>query len=277
METLHAIVYGVVQGLSEFLPISSSGHLALVEWLFGWDDFEGNPELDQAFAVAVHLGTLLAVLAYFRTDLVRLARAGIGEAVQRQRPFSDDGRLAWLLLLSAIPAAIAGATFNEAIEGLDDVTWMIGVMLIVFGLVLAWADSMGGTRTAAQWTWKHALLMGAAQALALQPGVSRSGATMTAGLFLRYQRTEVARIAFLMSIPVIAGAGLFEGVQVMSEGGIPADYRSAFFWGFVSSAATGLFAIWATLTIVRTRSFRPFVIYRIVVGVAVLVALAFGV
>jgi undecaprenyl-diphosphatase len=277
MDPWHAIVYGIVQGLTEFLPISSSGHLALVEWITGWDDFEGNPELDQAFSVAVHLGTLLAVLAYFRRDLVKLVGAGIGDVVSRRQPFSDDGRLAWLLIASAVPAAIAGALFNDAIEDLDDVTWMIGAMLIVAGLVLGWADSFGGQRSASQWTWRHALIMGGAQALALQPGVSRSGATMTAGLFLKYQRTEVARIAFLMSIPVIAGAGLYEGAQVLNEGGVPADYRSAFALGFISSAVTGWFAIWATLRIVRTRSFRPFVIYRVVLGSAVLVGVAAGV
>lgn len=276
MSTFHAIVYGIVQGLSEFLPISSSGHLALTEWVFGWDDFAGNETLDQAFSVAVHLGTLVAVLAYFRHDLVRLVGAGLGDLVRRRRPFSDDGRLAWLLLLSAIPAAILGALLNDVIATLDENIAMIGVMLIVFGLVLAWADARNGQRTSSAWTTRDALIMGGAQALALQPGVSRSGATMTAGLFLGYQRAEAARIAFLMSIPVIAGAGVFEGLKVAADGGVPAAYQSAFFWGFLASAATGWLAIWLTLRIVRTRTFRPFVIYRVVVGSLVLVSALTG-
>lgn len=270
MDTLHAIVYGIVQGLSEFLPISSSGHLALVEWVFGWDDFEGNESLDQAFAVAVHLGTLVAVLGYFRRDLVKLIGAGLGDVVRRRSPLSDDGRLAWLLLFSAVPAAIVGVLLGDVIEGLDEVIWMIGVMLIVGGLVLNWADGRNGARTSDTWRLRDAMLMGAAQALALQPGVSRSGATMTAALALKFQRAEAARLAFLMSIPVIAGAGLYEGAKVVADGGIPSDFRSAFFWGFLSAAVTGWFAIWATLRIVRTRTFRPFVIYRIVVGALVL-------
>lgn len=277
MSILHAIVLGIVQGLSEFLPISSSGHLALTQWALGWDDFEDNETLDQAFAVAVHLGTLLAVLAYFRRDVGSLITAGVGDLVRRKRPFSPTGRLAWLLVLSAVPAAVIGVAFGDIIEGLDEQTWLIGVMLIVFGLVLAWADARNGKLTSDDWTPRDSGLMGGAQALALQPGVSRSGATMTAALALGYQRTEAARIAFLMSIPVIAGAGLYEGVSVVADGGVPAEYQGAFVAGFVSSAITGFFAIWATLRIVKTRTFRPFVIYRIVLGLLVLGAVATGV
>src|SRR5690606_12850006 len=120
-----------------------------------------------------------------------------------------------------------------------DETWLIGVMLIAFGLVLAWADARSGHRRSSEWSWRHAVLMGGAQALALQPGVSRSGATMTAALALGYQRAEAARLAFLMSVPIIAGAGLYETASVMSDGGVPADFRSAFAWGFVASAVTG--------------------------------------
>lgn len=276
MDTLHAIILGIVQGLSEFLPISSSGHLLLVQWALGWDDFEDAPALERAFSVAVHLGTLVAVLFYFRADVVRLVRCGVGEVARRQ-PLSTDGRLAWLLVLSALPAGAVGFVLDDLIGAAGERIWLIGVMLIVFGLVLAWADARNGTRQSSQWTPRQALLMGCAQALALQPGVSRSGATMTVALALGYQRTEAARLAFLMSIPVIAGAGGYEFAGVLGGEGVAEEFRSAFALGFVSAVVTGWAAIWLTLRIVRTRTFRPFVIYRVVVGVAVLVAVAAGV
>jgi undecaprenyl-diphosphatase len=276
MSTLHAIVLGIVQGLSEFLPISSSGHLALVQWLFGWDDFGGDETLETSFSVAVHLGTLLAVITYYRRDLVDIVGAGVGEVIRRQRPLSDNGRLAWLLVLSAIPAALIGSTFNDTFEQLDDRIGLIAVMLIVFGLVLLWADRRNGTRVATQWNVRDALAMGLGQALALQPGVSRSGVTMTVGLGLRYRRDEAARLAFLMSIPVIAGAGVFQGLELVDAGGIPDGFHGAFFWGFVSSALTGWAAIWLTLRIVRSATFLPFAIYRVVLGSLVLVLLATG-
>ena len=276
MSNLHAIVLGIIQGFSEFLPISSSGHLAVAQWLFGWDDFEGNDTLQTSFSVAVHLGTLLAVIAYFRKDLVRITRAGVIAVVRRDGSAGPDGKLAWLLVLSALPAAVIGGLFSESFAGLDDEIGIIAVMLIVFGLVLWWADSLDGQRTAEQWTVGDALKMGFGQALALQPGVSRSGVTMTIALWLRYRRDEAARIAFLMSIPVIAGAGVFQGVQLAGEGGIPADFRSAFFWGFVAAAVSGWFAIWMVLRIVQTHSFFPFVVYRVCLGVLILVLLATG-
>lgn len=275
MSTFHAIVLGIIQGLSEFLPISSSGHLALAQWLFGWDDFGGDETLEKSFAVAVHLGTLVAVVAYFWSEIWRLVGAGIGDVVAR-RSLTESGRIAWLLVLSAVPAAVIGATFNDAFEQLDDQIGLIAVMLIVFGLVLAWADRRNGTRAADTWNARDATAMGFGQAVALQPGVSRSGVTMTVGLALGYRRDEVARIAFLMSIPVIAGAGLFQGAQLLAEGGLPSQYYSAFAWGFVSSAITGWAAIWLTLRIVRTRTFMPFVVYRVALGVFVLVLLLSG-
>lgn len=276
MSVLHAIVLGIVQGLSEFLPISSSGHLALARWALGWDDFAGDQTLTKSFDVAVHLGTLTGAVTYFWRDIVRLTKRGLGDLLERRRPFSDDGRLAWLLVLSAVPAGIVGGLFNDTIESLDDQIWLIAVMLIVFGLVMLWADRLGGDREGDDFRTSDSLLMGLGQALALQPGVSRSGVTMTVGLWRRFRRDQAARLAFLMSIPVIAGAGAFQAVQVFSEGGIPADFRAAFFWGMVSSAITGWFAVWLTLRIVRAYSFLPFVIYRVVLGVVVLLALAVG-
>jgi undecaprenyl-diphosphatase len=277
MTAIQAIVLGVVQGLSEFLPISSSGHLALARWFFGWEDiFAGDPTLETSFDVAVHLGTLTGAVAYFRKDLWRYATAGIGDVVHRDRPLSTDGRVAWLLVLSALPAAVIGSVLESVWGDRGQQIWLIAVMLIVFGFVLLWADRQNGTRTIDQWRPRDAVLMGFGQSLALQPGVSRAGATITVGLFLKLRRDEAARISFLMAVPVIAGAGLYQGVKLMDEGGIPSEYISPFLWGLAASAVTGWLAVWGTLKIVKTRTFLPFVIYRVGLGVLVLVLLAAG-
>lgn len=272
MSILHAVVLAVVQGLTEFFPVSSSGHLALVPWLFGWDDFAGRPELEKAFDVALHLGTLAGALAYFRRDLLRYAAAGLGTLVdpaQRREP-STDARIAWLLLASSVPGALTGLFLGDALAALDDEYWLIGVLLVVFGLVLAWADRLAGTRPAAELHLRDALLMGLGQAFALQPGVSRSGVTMTVGRWLGFERDAAVRISFLMSIPIIAGAGIYSLVDVMGAGGIPAELRTAFAVGMVTAAITGWLAVWATIAIVRTRSFDVFVAYRVVLGLAVI-------
>jgi undecaprenyl-diphosphatase len=265
---LHAIVLGIVQGLTEFLPISSSGHLILVPWLFGWDDFAGDAGLEKTFDVALHLGTLVGVVAYFRRDLARLIADGL------RRPRSQNGRLAWLLLLSAVPAAITGAVLADFIAERTGQIWLIAVMLIVFALVLYWADRLPGDRTIEEYGLKDALLMGTGQALALQPGVSRSGVTISVGRARHLNRDAAARISFLMSIPIIAGAVLFSGIDVAGEGGIPSDFVAPFVWGIIASGLSGWFAVWFTLRIIRTHSFTPFVIYRIALGVFVLLLLA---
>jgi len=262
VSVLHAIVLGIVQGFTEFLPISSSGHLQLVPWLFGWDDFAGRPDLEQSFDVALHLGTLVGAIAYFRRDVWRYAVAGLTD---RRSP---DGRLAWFLAASAIPAAIIGALLNDAVADLGEHEWLIGVLLIVFGIVLLWADRLGGTRERESYGARDALLTGTAQALAFAPGVSRSGATITMARWLGFDRDAAARLSFLMSLPIIAGALLYEGVDVVGD--FPPGFVAPFVWGIVASGVTGWFAVWATLRIVRTRSFAPFVVYRVVVGVIVL-------
>jgi undecaprenyl-diphosphatase len=265
---LHAIVLGLTQGLSEYLPISSSGHLVVVPWLFGWDDFAGNDSLKKTFDVALHLGTLGGAVAYFRHDIVRLARAAAID------PRSKDGRLAWLVAVSAVPAAITGALLADTIEGNTGQIWLVGVMLIVGALALAWADGVRGKRTIDEVGLSDALVMGAAQALALQPGLSRAGVTITVGRFVGLGRDGAARFAFLMSLPITAGAVIFKWFDVSSEGGIPADFRIPFVCGTITSAITGYVAVWGTLKLVRTHSFAPFVLYRLVLGVAVLLLLA---
>ena len=265
MPILHAIVLGITQGLSEFLPISSSGHLRLVPWLFGWDDFAGRASLEKTFDVALHLGTLLSLLAYFWADLLRLAAAGL----RRGALATQDGRQAWLLVASAIPAGITGALFSDFIERKTGAIWLIATMLIVFGLVRAWADRRPGGRGLEEVTLRDAMLMGIGQAVALQPGVSRSGITMTAGRIAGLSRDGAVRFAFLMSIPITAGALAFKGLDVVKDG-LPAGFAAPFVWGIVASGLTGWVAVWGTLRLIRTASFRPFVIYRVAAGVAVL-------
>jgi undecaprenyl-diphosphatase len=268
---LHAIVLGIVQGLTEFLPISSSGHLQLVPWLFGWDDFGDDASLETAFDVALHMGTLVGALAYFRRDVAGLTVAGV-DRLRGHR--TEQGRQAWLLVLSAVPAAIVGVGLQSQIESNDDRIWLTAVMLIVFGLVLFGADRVLGRRTIEQFSVRDALAMGVGQAVALQPGVSRSGVTITVARVIGFEREAATRIAFLMSLPVIAGAGVYQFIDVGGPGGIPADLRAGFIWGMVTSAVAGWVAVWGTLKLVRTSSFAPFVVYRILAGIAVLSILA---
>lgn len=274
MPIFHAFVLGLVQGLAEFLPISSSGHLLLVPWLFGWDDLT-DPSVKKAFDVSLHIGTLVAVVAYFRRDLVVYVREGLRLVFSRQRPASPEGKLAWLLVVSALPAAAVGALFEETIDGVLGTPGLIAVSLIVFGLVLAWADRRTGTRTIEEYRGKDALLVGAAQALALNPGTSRSGITITAARTFGFSRDAAARISFLMSIPVTTGAVVFKMTQLLVDG-VPPDLRVPMVVGIITSGLAGWVAVWGTIRLVRTRSFMPFVIYRCVLGVVVLVVIAAG-
>lgn len=277
MPILHAIVLGIVQGLSEFLPISSSGHLALVPWLFGWNDFGDDESLAKAFDVALHVGTLAGAIAYFRADIFVYAREGLRYLRSRDRSgASPEGRIAWLLVISAIPAGITGVALNSTIERLDDEFWLIGVMLI-FGAALLWlADRMHGPRGPDEFRMRDALLMGIGQAAALQPGVSRSGVTITVARALNFDRVAAARLSFLMSLPIIGGAGVYKFADVMSEGGIPTDFVVPFAVGIATSAVTGYAAVWGTLRFVQTRTFGPFVGYRVVVGLAVIALVIAG-
>ena len=271
---LHAIVLGITQGLSEFLPISSSGHLILVPWLFGWEELTGaeNADLNKTFDVALHVGTILASLLYFRKDLLRFAGAAV-TSLRTRSVTTTDQRMAWLLFLSAVPGAIVGAGLENFInENLGQI-WLIAVMLIVFGLVLLVADRLPGTKKEGDYGPRQALGMGLAQAAALSPGVSRSGITITAGRFLGFDRNAAARLSFLMSMPITGGAALYKGAELAVDG-LPPGTAPAFFWGIVASAITGLAAVWLVLTVVRTRSFLPFVLYRVAAGLAVLALLA---
>ena len=274
MPILHAVILGLVQGLSEFLPISSSGHLLLVPWLFNWHDFD-NSAIEKAFDVALHLGTLVAVVGYFWKELVVYVREGVRLVVHRERPATPEGRLAWLLVLSSIPAAIAGALFEKTIDDKLGKPGLIAVSLIVFGVLLAVADRRSGVRTLPEFQRDDALKIGAAQILALNPGTSRSGITMTAARFLGFTRDAAARTSFLMAIPVTAGAVAYKMLKLAKDG-VPAGLGVPMIVGIVTAAVAGWAAVWGTLRLIRTRSFMPFVIYRCALGVAVFAIMATG-
>jgi undecaprenyl-diphosphatase len=272
MPIIHAIVLGLVQGLSEFLPISSSGHLLLVPWLFAWHDFD-NTAIEKAFDVALHIGTFIAVVAYFRRDVTSYVREGVRLVVRRQRPATPEGRLAWLLVLSSIPAAIVGALFEKTIDNRLGKPWIIAVSLIVFGVLLGITDRRAGRRTLLDYDRDDALKIGAAQVLSLNPGTSRSGITITAARFLGFTRDTAARASFLMAIPVTAGAIAYKMLKLAKDG-LPSGLGVPMIVGVVTSGVAGWAAVWGTLRLIRTRSFMPFVIYRCALGIAVLIILA---
>jgi undecaprenyl-diphosphatase len=273
---VHAVVLGVVQGLTEFFPVSSSGHLILVPWLFRWSDLTANTDLNKTFDVALHLGTFVGAAAYFAPDLGRLASAGI-RSIRHRRVKEPDERLAWLLLLSSIPGAAAGALGESWIERTLGKEWLIGINLIVFGLLLGAVDRYRRAKRAAdEFGPRDAATMGILQALALSPGVSRSGVTITGGRWLGFERDAAARLSFLMSLPIIGGAAVYKGAKVLARGGLPAGTGGAFLAGALTSAVTGGLAVWATLRYVRNHSFTPFVAYRLAAGVAVLGLVATG-
>jgi undecaprenyl-diphosphatase len=272
---LHAIVLGIVQGLSEFLPISSSGHLLLVPWLFNWHDFD-DKSIEKAFDVALHLGTLIAVVAYFRKELVVYVREGWRAVFHRQDGVSTEGRVAWLLLLATVPAALVGAAFQDQIDEHLGTPGIIAFSMIGFALLLAWADRVVGRRKIEGIGARDAVIIGAAQALSLNPGTSRSGITITAGRYRRFDRDAAARISFLMAIPVTAGAVVVKMAGLVKDG-IPPGLKVPMLVGIVTSGLVGWLAVWGTLKWVRTHSFMPFVIYRIVLGLVVLIIIATGV
>ena len=271
MSILEAIVLGIVQGVTEFLPISSTGHLRIVPAFLGWDD------PGAAFTAVTQLGTMAAVLLYFREDLLRIARAWWRSLRDRTARSELDARLGWYILLGTIPIGIFGLAFKDQIEtGARDL-YLIGVALIVLGLVLLLAEKVGTrTRTVEEIKTRDGLWMGLAQALALIPGVSRSGATITAGLFLGLDRPSAARFSFLLSVPAVVLSGLLELGSILSgeEGedtGLVALVVATFF-AFVAGYAS----IALLLRFLASHSMVVFVVYRVVLGVLVLVLVSAG-
>ncbi len=256
---LQAIVLGIVQGLTEFLPVSSSAHLILVPWLLKWQE---DPGL--AFDVVLHLGTLLAlVIFYWREWLEMVLSLVNGDRVRR--------RLLFLLIVASVPGAIIGVLLEKQAETIFRSPILISVTLATLGLILWAADAFGSKkRKIDDLTFVDALLIGLSQALAIIPGVSRSGATITTARFLGIDRPDAANFSFLMATPIIAGAGLLEARKFLHSG-----LTAQLGWGFAASAVFGLIAIVWLLSYVRTHTYRPFAIYRILLAlVVVAVALA---
>jgi undecaprenyl-diphosphatase len=270
IDLLKAVVLGVIQGLTEFLPISSSAHLRIFPELFGW----GDP--GAAFTAVIQIGTELAVLIYFRKDIWRIGTAWVRSLFQAEHRGSFDSRMGWFIIVGSLPIVVLGVLLKDLIERDFRNLWIIGCTLIVMGVVLGIADRVGRTdRPLGKLTLKDAVLMGAAQALALIPGVSRSGATISMGRFLGFEREAATRFAFLLAIPAVVGAGLFE----LKE--IPHGHND-FGWGptltaTVVSFVVGYAAIAWLLRYVSTRSYTPFVLYRILLGAGTLVLLGAGV
>lgn len=274
MPILHAIVLGLVQGLSEFLPISSSGHLLLVPWAFGWNDLD-DASIKKAFDVALHLGTLVAVVGYYRRDVVGYVRDGVLTIVRRDRPTTPQGRMAWLLVMASVPAALVGVALETWIDDTLGKPWIIAVSLVAFGLVLAWADRRRGARTFDEISLRDAAVIGAAQVLALNPGTSRSGISMSAAMARGLDRAAAARFSFLLSIPVTAGAVVVKVGGLVSDG-IPDGLVAPMIVGVVTAGLSGWLAVWGLMRLIRTSSFDGFVAYRVLLGAGVLVALASG-
>lgn len=264
MTLLAIIVLALIQGLTEFLPISSSAHLILPSQILGWDD-QGL-----AFDVAVHVGSLLAVMIYFRKEIVDILVAWFKSFGKTGA--TDDSRLGWYILLATIPAGIAADVFQDFIEQHLRAAIVIAITTIFFGLVLWWADIKAKeTKNIYQLTWKSALLIGCAQAIALIPGTSRSGITMTAGLFLGLNKKSAARFSFLLSIPVIGGMGLIKTIQ-LATGGVAVDWQ-ALGLGTLLSFVAAYACIFLFLKYIERMGMTPFVIYRLVLGFGLLIFL----
>lgn len=250
---LHAIVLGAVQGLTEFLPVSSSAHLVLIPWLLGWDD----PGL--AFDVALHLGTLLALLIYYRREWVGMVASLMGNDPPRRR-------LLLLLIVASVPGTIIGLLFEKQAETVFRSPILIACALALLGVVLWASDVMGSqARKMDRLTLGDALLIGLSQALAIVPGVSRSGSTITTARILGVERQDAANFSFLMATPIIAGAGLLESRKIFHAG-----IDAALVSGFVTSTVFGLIAIAGLVKFVRTRTYRPFAVYRIIAAILVI-------
>jgi undecaprenyl-diphosphatase len=264
-----AIVLGIVQGLTEFLPISSSAHVLIVSQLFGWED------PGAAFTAVTQIGTETAVIIYFRKDIWRIVSTWTRSLFTAELRSSIDARMGWYVILGTIPIGILGFTFQDQIETVARNLWLVACTLIGFGIILGIADRVGRkVKTLDDLTLRDGVLYGLAQSLALIPGVSRSGATISGGLFLGYDRAAATRYAFLLAIPAVMASGLFEATKIADEEVVS--------WGptivaTVIAFAVGYAVIAWLIRYITTNSYLPFVIYRIALGILMLILLATGV
>jgi undecaprenyl-diphosphatase len=275
------VVLAIVQGLAEFIPVSSSGHLIIVRRLLGWNEL--SPAHELTFDVALHFGTLLSVLFYFRRTWFQIIRAALGGKVVRfseadgddQNLTADEQReerlLLWFLAIATIPGAIAGKLLEHSAEDyFREHIFLIAGALIVVALLMWWGEKFSRfTKPLTRITFSDALIVGCAQATALIPGVSRSGSTITAGLFRNMTREAAVRFSFLLSTPLIAGAALLKAHELKKEG-LPAGMHMPFLVGVVISAIVGYAAIAWLIRYLQSNSLKVFIVYRIVVGVIVI-------
>jgi len=269
MTSFQAMIFGALQGLTEFLPISSPAHLILLPWAVGWPD----PGL--SFDVALHLGTLIALLIYFRTEWIALIGSALG--ILRGRTQTPDARMAMQIIVATIPGAIAGALFEHKVEDALRAPQVIAIMLIALALVLAVAELMGQRKKGlGEISWTDAITVGVAQALAIVPGVSRSGITITAGLFRNFNRETAARFSFYLSTPIIAGAVAKKSLDVI-KAGATIDQLTPFIVGILASAIVGYLAIAFMMRYLQTRTTYLFIYYRIALGIAVFLAIWTGI
>lgn len=271
MNPIEAVILGIVQGLTEFLPISSSAHVQIVQQLLGQSSMT-KPALT-AFIATIQLGTELAVVIYFWKDLTRIAKAFFRSIFRGKK--SADSKLGWLIILGSLPVVVIGLAFKDLIENQLRNLWVVSFTLIVFGIVLALADRFGKqTREIEKLTTKHGLLFGLGQALAVIPGVSRSGGTISVGLALGYTRRAAARYSFLLAIPAVLASGLYQFAKTYQD--LPADDLAATALGTAVSFVVGYAVIVGLLRYLNRGSFMPFVVWRILLGVAVLLGLLTG-
>jgi len=270
-----ALALGIVQGLTELLPISSSGHLILVPWLADWRYLEAHPDFNKTFDVALHLGTLVAVVVYFWSDVVRYATAWF-HSVRRRSVSGPDERIAWYVVAATIPTAFAGAAGEDIIEEHLGQPWQIAILLAVFGVLLWLADRLPERGTIQDLRFGTAFAIGVSQILALMPGVSRSGITITTGRAAGLDRDSAARFSFLLLIPVVFGAVVYKGVKHVLIESLPAGSIGPFIVGTLAAAGVGLVAIDFLLGYVRRRDYSPFVVYRLLTAGIVLAVIATG-
>jgi undecaprenyl-diphosphatase len=270
-----ALVLGLVQGATELLPISSSGHLILVPWVSDWTYLEQDDEFNQTFDVALHLGTLVAVVAYFWRDLGHYVAAFVRSVARRSIATADE-RIAWFLVVATIPAALIGGVGETFIVEHLGEPWQIAILLAVFAVVLWIADQRPTRRHMDGLTVRDAVIIGTAQAAALAPGVSRSAITISAGRFLGLDRDTAARVSFLLLVPITLGAVVFKGLTDVVLGDLPDGWEGPFLVGVLAAASSGLLAIVFLLSFVRRHTYTPFVVYRLVVAAIVLLVIATG-
>ena len=263
-----AFVLGVTQGLTELLPISSSGHLILVPWIADWHYLEAHPDFNKTFDVALHLGTLVAVVAYFWADVTLYVGAWFRSVAHRSIRTQDE-RIAWWILAATVPAAIAGALGESTIENHLGQPWQIAIFMSVFAVLLWIADRSAQQRRVENLGFWPAFWIGTSQILALMPGVSRSGITITTGRFSRLNRDASARFSFLLLIPIVLGAVIYKGLKHVVLEPLPAGSTGPFIVGTIAAAGVGLIAIDVLLGYLRKHNYTPFVIYRLALAVGI--------